>query len=935
MAKRMLIDATHSEETRVVVLSGSRVEEFDYESANKKQIKGNIYLAKVTKVEPSLQAAFVDYGGNRHGFLAFSEIHPDYYRIPIADREALIAEQAALHGDDGDDGDDEPPEEDVGEDAAAEGSEGGPAEAGEGPAADDGGRRRRVRGRRGRHGGGDVEEVGGDEMEEMRRRRTRSLHSYKIQEVIKRRQILLVQVSKEERGTKGAALTTYISLAGRYCVLMPNSPRGGGISRKISNASDRKKLKSILDELEVPEGMAVIVRTAGAKRSKAEIKRDFDYLVRTWDEIRDRTFNSEAPAVVHEEASLIKRSIRDLYSRDINEVLVDGDDGYKVAKKFMRDLIPSHAKHVQPYKDSGIPLFQRYQIESQLDEIHEPSVRLKSGGSIVLNATEALVAIDVNSGRATRERHIEVTALKTNLEAADEVARQLRLRDLAGLIVIDFIDMEEQRNINAVERRLKEAMRSDRARIQIGRISAFGLLELSRQRLRPSLEEASMLPCRHCSGTGMVRSTESTALHVLRAIEEEGSRQRSAALTITTPTEVALYILNQKRENLAEIETRYGFRVMVAGDNTLIPPEYRLERERGERGERGERAAAEPVETESAEGEEKAEESGRRRSRRGRRRRKSEDEAQASASEATADAEAAAPEEGASAAASDDQEDGTPKRRRRGKRGGRRRGRRGDVETSDDQVAAESGGEGSGEDRAAPYPLDSEQPSVDAAPDDADDRAEGDQAEEPERKPRRRRRKAAARSRDTGPADEAAPVAAESTGAAPAEILTGAVEPPDSQIDVFAELAPERAAASAESEPTAEPWSTLAAEGDGKEASPVADDGKKPRRSRRPRNGGRKTAAAEDTDTVDAPGELPVDEAGPIAVAEPAEPMQPVMPMEAAEPAETAGAVKSDEPEGPDKVADSDAPKPTIINVGDDGPPAGERRRGWWSRLVE
>jgi ribonuclease E len=649
MVKRMLIDATHPEETRVVVLNGNRLEEFDFESASKKQLKGNIYLAKVTRVEPSLQAAFVEYGGNRHGFLAFNEIHPDYYRIPVADREALLAEaraaererEAAQDDEDaaGDDGvgeaPDEPtdgefheaPEADAADGSASDEPAAGPAEAGhdgawappaselaavdaapayaEVDAPGDAGAHDDAHEDADGHPGDDgdapaqaaesgavsvvvdtsngseaepLEVLGGDALEEVAPRRHRNFRNYKIQEVIARRQIMLVQVVKEERGTKGAALTTYLSLAGRYCVLMPNTPRGGGVSRKITSAGDRKRLKSMLDELEIPEGMAVIVRTAGMERSKAEIKRDYEYLLRLWDEIRALTLESTAPALIHEEGNLIKRSIRDLYTRDIDEVLVDGDEGYRNAKTFMKMIVPSHAKRVQAYRDPQVPLLHRYQIENQLDAIHNPTVQLRSGGYIVINQTEALVAIDVNSGRATRERHIEETALKTNLEAADEIARQVRLRDLAGLIVIDFIDMEENRNNHAVERRLKEAMKHDRARIQIGRISAFGLLELSRQRLRPSLAETSTERCPHCNGLGLVRSTESTALHVLRAIEEEGIRLRSAEIMVHVPATIALYILNQKRAKLAEIEARYGFHVLIARDDGLVPPNYRLER---------------------------------------------------------------------------------------------------------------------------------------------------------------------------------------------------------------------------------------------------------------------------------------------------------------------------------------------------------------------
>ncbi|MEI8395207.1 MAG: Rne/Rng family ribonuclease [Rhodospirillaceae bacterium] len=663
MAKRMLVDATQPEETRVVVVNGNRLEELDFEIASKKQLKGNIYLAKVTRVEPSLQAAFIEYGGNRHGFLAFSEIHPDYYRIPVEDREALLAE-AQRYAEEAEEADDDfpPPhhhESDTGhesgdatplavageagasrgsdeEDPTAESvpeepssrlesadetqDDGAPADeprdsieartlaeaipmdsvsedgpAGESPSdpappdeapsdeapSDEPGPEAAA------EAAGEPDElpvnldiVGGDEVEDIARRRPRPLRSYKIQEVIKRRQILLVQVTKEERGTKGAALTTYLSLPGRYCVLMPNTVRGGGVSRKITNPQDRKRLKEILSDLDVPKGMAVILRTAGMERSKAEIKRDLEYLLRLWDSIREQTFKSIAPELIYEEANLIKRSIRDLYTNDIDEVQVEGEGGYRVAKDFMRMLVPSHSKRVQLYQDQEIPLFFRYQVETQIDAIHSPVVQLRSGGYIVINPTEALVAIDVNSGRSTRERNIEETAYKTNLEAAEEIARQLRLRDLAGLIVIDFIDMEDSRNNASVERRLKEAMKTDRARIQLGRISPFGLLELSRQRMRPSLTETNFEKCPHCTGAGIIRSIESAALHSLRAIEEEGIRRRSAEITVALAPKVTLYILNFKRIELARIEARYGLRVLLYADESLIIPELRIERTR-------------------------------------------------------------------------------------------------------------------------------------------------------------------------------------------------------------------------------------------------------------------------------------------------------------------------------------------------------------------
>ena len=632
--KRMLIDASHPEETRVAIVSGNHLEDFDVEVESRRQLRGNIYLAKVTRVEPSLQAAFVDYGGNRHGFLAFSEIHPDYYQIPVADREALLEEQQA-----------------AGTEAEAL-EDGDHAEQdAESPK---------------------VETLGGDDTEEVAARRPVALRrKYKIQEVIKRRQILLIQVVKEERGTKGAALTTYLSLAGRYCVLMPNTARGGGISRKIGLGADRKHLKSILNDLAIPKGMAVIVRTAGQKRSKPEIKRDYEYLMRVWNSVRETTLESMAPCLVHEEGNLVKRSIRDLYDKDIDEIIIDGDAGYRAAKDFMKQLIPSHTKRVQPFKEVDKQLFQHYGVESQMDGMHSPEVQLKSGGYIVINPTEALVSIDVNSGRATRGRNIEETALKTNLEASDEIARQLKLRDLAGLIVIDFIDMEIHRNQSKVERRLKDVMRSDRARIQIGRISPFGLMELSRQRLRPSLIETSSEPCPYCEGTGIRRSKDSAALHLLRALEEEGMQHRSKEITVYIPSLVAVYILNHKRAALAETEKNYQLSITIEIDDSLIPPDYRLERVKGEQRKRGADAGA-------AEGEGAGEEGGKRRRRRRSRRRHSEDAA-GTAPEPTEAAETSTDDQNVQETTPDNE--GAPgpargKRRRRGRRGGRRRGRR-------------------------------------------------------------------------------------------------------------------------------------------------------------------------------------------------------------------------------------------------------------------
>ena len=706
MSKRMLIDANHPEETRVVVLDGSKVEEFDFEAASKRPLKGNIYLAKVTRVEPSLQAAFVEYGGNRQGFLAFSEIHPDYYQIPVADRQALLAEQEAdarrrqeddiesfeigsgVKRDDEEEEDEEAAEEvpeegdDAGlvlldaasieparesetdaDDAARETAQspasdedddheevfvnhGGAAieqdededevltkpEAAHRAQADYGndpqiveaeaaeenegeiepvtpyqvasngdvaaeavevndGAIEPVEGRTGQSEAGESgtdesgtgeDETAGDDSEKklqmsrppqkwMRRRH------YKIQEVIKRRQIILVQVVKEERGNKGAALTTYLSLAGRYCVLMPNTPRGGGISRKITNAADRKRLKSAAQGLELPEGMGLIIRTAGENRTKLEIRRDYEYLMRLWDTIREKTLSSNAPACVYEEGDLIKRAIRDLYTKDVKDMVVEGEAGFANAKDFMRMLMPSQARNVHQYKDT-VPLFQRLHIEQQLDAMFSSTVTLRSGGYIVINQTEALVSIDVNSGRATREHSIEETARKTNLEAADEVGRQLRLRDLAGLIVIDFIDMEEGRNDREVEKRLRDAVKNDRARVQIGKISQFGLMEMSRQRLRAGVVASSTVICPHCGGAGIVRSVESTALRVLRALEEEGEKNRASAVTVKVANDVAIYALNQKRRELARIETEYEMEVSFEPKEGLMAGHFELDR---------------------------------------------------------------------------------------------------------------------------------------------------------------------------------------------------------------------------------------------------------------------------------------------------------------------------------------------------------------------
>ncbi len=814
MAKRILIDSSHPEETRVVVLAGNRVEDFDFETSSRKQLKGNIYLAKITRVEPSLQAAFVDYGGNRHGFLPFSEIHPDYYRIPIADREALLAEEAALRSEPSDEAPDDVEVEEepaveadaeengaatedaetdaesegaVAEDALAEGdaaaedasAEAGDAaveaaEAGDGSADADGpadseGTDPEDAGENAKAEGAapeeveveqKVDEVGGDEAEEAAQRRAKLLRRYKIQEVIKRRQVILVQVTKEERGNKGAALTSYLSLPGRYCVLMPNTNKGGGISRKISNTSDRRRLKQVLSELEIPEGIAVIVRTAGSQRTKVEIRRDYDYLLRLWNTIRESTLQSTAPALIYEEANLIKRSIRDLYSRDMEEVLVDGEESYKAAKDFMKSLTPSHAKKVQQYKDSEVPLFQRFQVESQLDAMHSNTVQLRSGGYLVLNQTEALVAIDVNSGRATRERHIEETALKTNLEAAEEVGRQLKLRDLAGLIVIDFIDMEESRRNREVERRLKDALRSDRARIQLGRISPFGLLEMSRQRMRPSLFESSTEVCPHCGGTGRIRTVESLALQVLRRLEEEGQRGSDAEITATMPTSVALYILNKKRDHLAAIEQRHGFRISIETDDHLTTDAFIIERD-GEVTERR-RPPQQDRTADSSDGD-------RKRGRRRRSRRQRDDE-QPPVEESAANVESSDDDEiteGREVAAEDQDDERQRKRKRRGKRGGRRRSRRRGEDSDTETVEAA--------DEAAGTDADENAESQEAETSENQEAAGGEEATEDKpkrrRSPRQRRgsRKSDAKADDTAAAEASDGDAAAETAESAAE----------------------------------------------------------------------------------------------------------------------------------------------------------------------
>ncbi len=908
MTMRMLIDARHQEETRVAVLKGNRIEEFDFESAEHKQIKGNIYLAKVTRVEPSLQAAFVDFGGNRHGFLAFSEIHPDYYQIPKEDREALLAEEAAhaeeeaalraiAEGEEDFVGDDELGEaladdmagtthdhhhddDDFGgvtevdtaekdevatiEDGHVEnGFDHDGEESGEGDSESEGEEpRRRGRGRR-RQGGnrGHAKEA-----DELRAKRMALRRRYKIQDVIQRRQVLLVQVVKEERGNKGAALTTYLSLAGRYCVLMPNSSHGGGISRKISSAADRKRLKTIIAEMDLPKSMGCIVRTAGLQRTKTEIKRDFDYLARLWDGIRETTLKSTAPALIHSDSDLIKRAIRDIYNRDIEDVVVEGEAGYRAARDFMKLLMPSHAKRVKAYSDP-VPLFQRYGAEDQLTAMYDPVVQLKSGGYIVINPTEALVSIDINSGRSTKEHGIEATALNTNLEAAREIARQLRLRDMAGLVVIDFIDMEYNSNIRKVEKAMKDALKNDRARIQVGRISSFGLMEMSRQRLRTGVLEATTRSCPHCDGTGLVRTASSAGLSALRLIEDEAAKGKGSVISLYASTEAAVYLLNAKRADLGEIEERYGVRVEVLpegenegakmrvassgprpeftprfdpivieeDDDDVIEEEDEFENEAEERGDDGEGR-------------------GKRRRKRRRRGGRGRDDERAPREEGEVSDEADESEEGEQAErreGSEDDDGEAPRKKRR--RGRRRRGGRGRGE-----------GEGSAETEGT-----------------SDEGDAGEAASEPEGEP-------------AAPAEVAQAEIAEAVAEAPAKPKRTRKKKADAEA-APAEVAPVEAEPAEASEP-----------------APVAEEAPaKPKRTRK------KKVADEAAVTAEAP---PAEEAAPAAEAAPAKPKRTRKKAVAAEPAA--------EPEAPAPVAEAEPEAAAPAEPEQSGPP----RRGWWQR---
>jgi ribonuclease E len=895
MAKKMLIDATHAEETRVVVVDGNKVEEFDFETVNKRQLQGNIYLAKVTRVEPSLQAAFVDYGGNRHGFLAFSEIHPDYYQIPVADRQALLAEERAYAEaiEDEENGrsrrrgrsqsraekataadatansDDIPGMTivDLDEEGAGAGAE--PADAppatearGDGPAegpADAGAEREEpyVAADHASDTDEEIESVAEEDVaDEIRQPRKPRPRRYKIQEVIKVRQIMLVQVVKEERGNKGAALTTYLSLAGRYCVLMPNTARGGGISRKITNAADRKKLKEIAGEIEVPEGAGLIIRTAGSQRTKAEIRRDYEYLMRLWEQIRDLTLKSIAPAPIYEEGDLIKRSIRDLYSKDIDEVLVEGEKGYRAAKDFMKMIMPSHAKNVKHYAET-LPLFARYQVESYLAAMFNPTVQLRSGGYIVIGVTEALVAIDVNSGRATKEGSIEETALKTNLEAAEEIARQLRLRDLAGLIVIDFIDMEERKNNASVEKRLKEKLKTDRARIQVGRISGFGLLEMSRQRLRPGMIESTTAPCPHCHGTGIIRSDDSLALQILRQLEEEGTRKRSKEVLLKAPVGIVNFLINQKREHLAQIEARYGMSIRLEADPAMVSPDFDIDKFKT--ATRHVPEAATPVVSVDA--------------------LRIADEDEIEAEIETEEDEVDEEDEAAEApAAAGEGEPGRKKKRRRR----RRRKPGGSDRTEGSQPLAETAAEIAAE---AVAPVEAE--AAEAAAEPAAEAGEEQPAEAaPKPKSTRSRTKAK-------PAEAAAPA-----GPAAEPAVEPAVEPE-----------PEAAIAAEPAEPAAKPKrrSPRKATEEGAAETPA-----KPKASRSRSKAKAASAETEPVTAAPAAGAAPRAEPEPeLAVAQAAP-----TPMPAPEPALATGALRPD----PDDRA---APEPDE--------PARPRKRGWWS----
>ncbi|MDJ0977838.1 MAG: Rne/Rng family ribonuclease [Erythrobacter sp.] len=935
MATRMLIDARHAEETRVAVLKGNRIEEFDFESAEHKQIKGNIYLAKVTRVEPSLQAAFVDFGGNRHGFLAFSEIHPDYYQIPQEDREQLLAEEAeaaaeearlreeeedegvspgeeydaedesaeqlveeiaedgleeidtsekdkvstiedgASDDDDEDDGEEDDGEEDAGDDSDSDGdaeaSEDGEDE-GEGKK----GRSRRGRGRgRRRQGKGGKAGKGGrgrsraKEVDEVRAKRMALRRRYKIQDVIQRRQVLLVQVVKEERGNKGAALTTYLSLAGRYTVLMPNSSHGGGISRKISSTSDRKRLKQVVADLSLPKTMGLIVRTAGLSRTKTEIKRDFDYLARLWDEIRKTTLSSTAPSLIHSDSDLIKRAIRDIYNREIEEVVVEGEEGYKSAKAFMKMLMPSHARRVKAYSDP-VPLFQRYGAEDQLRAMYDPMVQLKSGGYLIINPTEALVSIDINSGRSTKEHGIEQTALHTNLEAAREIARQLRLRDMAGLVVIDFIDMEYNSNTRKVEKAMKEALKHDRARIQVGRISGFGLMEMSRQRLRTGVLEATTRPCPHCDGTGLVRTASSAGLSALRLIEDEAAKGKGTTIRLAASTEAAVYLLNEKRHDLVEIEQRYGVSVEVV-------PEGEEEGAKMSVGSSG------PRPTESPKFEPIVDE----------------------------DDEDDLPEEDAFDETGEDEDDAPRKKKRRRRRGGRGRNKKRQDEGSDS----------------------SDRDSAEESDEDASTQDEpGDDAEAGEDKPKRRRRRGGRgrRRKAEGDAESGAESDAESgedtakdggeeagheTADEPGDQAGGDL--PTDKLEDVSEQVKDDMSVVAGPDDTPETAEAMAQEG--KEVEP-----EKPKRKRAPR---KKKSEGEEAAKADTAAQTTTAEEAPAKEEKPKRKRAPRKKK-----VETAAKASEETPAEQSEAVSAPEPAETGEDADAEAASSGPKKRGWWQR---
>ncbi|MHA6299233.1 Rne/Rng family ribonuclease [Devosia sp. CAU 1758] len=868
--KRMLVDAIHPEETRIVVTAGNRLEEFDFESATRRQLRGNIYLAKVTRVEPSLQAAFVEYGGNRHGFLAFSEIHPDYYQIPVADREALLRDEEH------DDAHQEDENISLPEGVTEPDAEADPQEPGDAshieqaPANSE-----------------PVESIGGaDALEEVPERRRSSQHrrhQYKIQEVIKRRQVMLVQVVKEERGNKGAALTTYLSLAGRYSVLMPNTARGGGISRKITNAADRKRLKEITSDLEVPQGMGVILRTAGASRTKAEVKRDFEYLMRLWESVRTLTLESSAPCLVYEEGSLIKRTIRDLYNKDIEEVLVAGDNAYREAKDFMKMIMPSHAKNVKPYGEEQ-PLFSRFGVENQLDQMFSPTVTLPSGGYIVINPTEALVSIDVNSGRSTKEHNIEDTALQTNLEAADEVARQLRLRDLAGLIVIDFIDMMENRSNRAVERKLKDCLKDDRARIQVGRISHFGLMEMSRQRIRFGVVESSTHKCPICDGTGLVRSTESLALMIMRHIEDHVLRKQGQSINVRVPIEVALYILNFKRETLSQLEMRNNLSITITADGKMTGHQFAIEKGETRVSAYADQRAAVHVRVDSAIIED--------------------------ADEEELDAEVEETEETEARAADAGEGDGTGRRRRRRRRRG---GRNGD---QPNQNAVEGNG-----DSDADAESDAEGDDADSGEESATGASGESDADGENRRRRRRGRRGGRRNRrdqngETGSEGGEAAVSAPDDAVVDHVVMDAEAEPQPSD-------KPKRSRRKkvTETEDTA-PAESAPVEAVETPAEPVAEE--KPKR--KPRT--RKPKA----ETADAAPEVAVAEAAPAKPAKPAPAPKATEPVAEEKPARSRRVKKELPPEGV-VVSSSAAPAEAEAEQADSEPDK-KKKVGWWQRRL-